>query len=223
MSDLFVEPAVVHRLAVALRFVDRFTATPVSERQEVHLVGHEWWRPVFREEDSSYRFVVTNREVPALGAVDVAVASARPDAVYRNRVAFQVTIPPPGPVPVPLTTAHYLVERPLWPTRTLPIPPRETALVGRLLRAGQPLADHRVLFEATGPPGPATPEAWTDEHGEFLFRLPDLRVRVNPIVTTANLQAEVTDGGGAPQVITAPVLPLNVPIGQVTQVTVTVN
>lgn len=220
MSVLWVSPAITHELAAAVRLVDGFTGTPLRERYDVRISGQEWWVPLYREEDATYRFLLSNRPLPALGSVSLVVTSPDPGAAHADLGGLTLTIPGPAP-PVPLTVGHFLVEHPLWPTRSFRPPPGETFIKGRCVRAGQPVAGQLVQIAEGAAPLPATPAARTDADGEFAYRLPDLRVDATTpgtVVDTADLHVAVADGGVA-QVLTAPALPIVVPIGRTTAMT----
>lgn len=222
MSAPTVSPRVTHALAAVVRLVDGFTGVPVRERYDVRLTGHEWWTPLFRETDATYRFLVANQPVPALGIVAVTVTPIDPVASHRDIGGLSVTIPPAGPAPVPLDVAHYLVEHAVWPTAAFRPPPGETFVAGRVERAGQPVADQRVRVAAGAPPAITEPAAPTDDAGQFTYRLPGLRVQaatVATVVDTADLFVTVTDNAGAAQALAGPALPITVPIGRPAVVT----
>jgi hypothetical protein len=220
MSCVFDRPAVTLQLATAIRLVDAFTGVALRERYDVRLAGREDWLPVFRVSDATYRFVVSNEPVPALGAVTVTI-TAPAGATHRDADGLSVTIPPAAAPPVPLTVGYFIGEHALWPARTFRPPPGETFVRGRVLRAGAPLPDHRVRIAAGGPPASTVPAAPTDADGEFSYRLPGLRILAQPsgVTDTADLHAEVQDPAGTVQAIAAPTLPITVPIGRTTALT----
>lgn len=214
---LWLTPAVVHRLAVVVRLVDAFTGAVVRERFDVRLVGHEWWTPIFRATDATYRFKVTNAPVPALGATPVRVTPLAVPTTYRDLGGLSVTIPRPGPPPVPLVAGYYLVDHELWPTWAFRPPPGETFVAGRVVRAGRPVADQRVRAATSAAALPAAPAAPTDADGQFVYRLPGLRVSAatpGTVVDSAGLFFAVSDSGGAAQALAAPALPVTVRLGR---------
>jgi hypothetical protein len=205
--SLFLGVDVVHRLAVAVRFFDIFTRDTVQVPLTVTIPALRL-RAFRAESDSTYRFVITNREVPAGGPFDILVET--PGGEYEAREAMQVTLPIVVGHPPPVVRPDYLLEFPLWPTRLRKVPPAETAVTGRIISGGATNVDGlRVfLFEPPGPV-PATPYAYTNGSGEFLFRLPQLHARMSgavPIVT-ATLDIEIRDPILA---LVAPVIPGNV-------------
>ena len=214
-------PQVVHRLAAVVRLVDAFTGLPVRAPFDVRLAGQEWWRPLYRDTDATYRFLVSNRAVPSLGTVAVRLTPLDPAATHRDIGGLSVTIPPAGPAPVPLTPARFLHEHPVWPTRTFAPPPGETVVLGRVRRAGAPVADQRVRLATGGAPGAGAPAAPTDADGAFVYRLPALKVQATAagVVTTAGLFAAVRDAAGTPQALSAPAMPVTVPLGRATALT----
>lgn len=220
MSCVFDRPAVTLRLATVIRLVDAFTGVALRERFDVRLGGREDWLPVFRLSDATYRFVVSNEPVPALGPVNVTI-TAPVGATHRDADSLSVTIPPAGAPPVPLTIAYFLNEHGLWPARTFRPPPGETFVRGRVLRAGAPLPDHRVRIAAGGAPPSTAPAAPTDADGEFAYRLPGLTIVALPgaVTDTADLHVEVRDPAGTVQALAAPTLPITVPIGRTAALT----
>jgi hypothetical protein len=223
VTCVYDRPALAHTLAVAIQLVDGFTGVPIRERYDVRLTGMEWWTPYFAETDATYRFFVTNRALPAPvpATVPVTIAPIDPAATHDDHGGLVATIPPAGPAPVPLTVARFLVVHPMWPNRGFRPPPGETFVRGTVRRAGIPVPGQLVRL-ATIAPTPAVPAARTDNDGAFAYRLPGLRVQAATpaaVVTTAQLQASVTDGAGIAQTITAPPSPATVPIGRTTVLT----
>jgi hypothetical protein len=99
---------------------------------------------------------------------------------------------------------------PLWPTRSLTVPPGETAIVGRLMDAGgAPLVDHRVAIAASVPGLATAPVTRSDAAGEFLYRLPGLRRA--PSVLSLDVAFAVTAPGGASVPVQSPSHPPAVP------------
>lgn len=161
-----------HRLGVAMRFLDVFTGRPVRVPLAV-TVPAEGWRAVARE-DATYRFVFTEREVPA-GLFDVEVEA--PGGEYVSHVPVRLALPVvPATPPPPAVRGDYLVEPPLWPTRRLRVPAGETAVVALLESGGvNPVEGLEVRLFRDGEPVPAEPFARSDLEGELLFRLPWVR------------------------------------------------
>jgi hypothetical protein len=222
MTATFDHPRIEHRLAAVIRLVDAFTGMPIEQRYDVRLAGQEWWTPRFAEVDSTYRFQRTNRPLPALGTIGVTVSPAVDAPTHRDLGGLTVTIPPAGPAPVPVTILHYLVEHPLWPIRSFRPPPGETFVRGRVIRANVGVPDQRVRIAAGAAPTLTDPAAPTDADGEFSYRLPQLRIQAattTTVVAVAPLFVAVTDAGGAPQTIATPTLPITVPLGRSTAVT----
>ncbi len=182
-----------HRLGVAFRFVDIFTARPVAARLEVSIPA-ERWTAVRRQTDHTYRLVFTERPVPT-GLFDVEVTA--PGGEYVNHRPFQINLPVVAASPP--TRSDYLDERPLWPTRGLRLPQGETAIVGRIQSAGaNPIDDLEIRIFRQGDPLPATPFAVTDDNGEFLFRLPWARHELSGaiVLPPPTVEIHVTGPGG---------------------------
>ncbi len=217
-STLFVPPRLRHRLSVALQFNDVFTGSAVRLPLDVRIEAADWV-PYRSERDSTYRFFRTNDEVEPAGNLTVSVAA--PGGEYRSFEPIQVTLPLPAP-PTPVVRGHFLVEAPLWPTRALRLPHGETAVVGRIASGGvnDPAGLRVFLFEPPGPP-PPEPYAYSDEAGDFVFRLPLLRGSVSGgmAVTEASLGVAVRRNGTPVTVNPATV---NVPLGRISVVELTV-
>jgi hypothetical protein len=227
--------AVAHHLSAALRFVDAFTARPVGVPLHVQadvlpvpvVVGtpNTPWKALPGPYDGTYRFFVTNHTIAPVGPVAISVAA--PGKEYVNHEPFSVPLPRPllahPPTPAP---SDFLVERPLWPTRVLPLPPGETAIVGTVRSVGAtPIAALRIRIWPSALPMPATPYAYTDASGGFVFRLPGLKkVSGGAVSTTASLTLDIRlpplhAVAVAP---TAPTLPFTVRLGQVTTLDISV-
>lgn len=201
---LFVGVDIIHRLGVAVRFFDIFSGETVLAPLQVSIPAVRW-TAFHAETDGTYRFVVTNEDVPTLLNADIEVLI--PGEEYESREAMQVSLPIVVGHPPPVLRPDYLLEFPLWPTRRRRTPPGETAITGRIISGGVTNVDGlRVfLFEPPGP-APVSPYAYTNAAGEFLFRLPQLRARMSgtvPVIT-ATLNIEIRDPTSA---LVAPVNP----------------
>lgn len=203
-------PRFHHRLAIAYRFIDVFTGAVIAEPLRVTIPGRNW--SAYRSaRDYTYRFLVSNGEEVPAGVFDVEVAASGRE--YLGLEPIQAALPvPPIAHPPPVVRADYLVEAPLWPTRAKTLPAGETAVVGRIVSSGGAAnaAGLRLfLFEPPGP-APATPYAWTDGAGDFLFRLPSLKAGVSGgvVVSDRTLNVGVFDGAVSvavtPNTITLP-------------------
>jgi hypothetical protein len=207
--------SVRHQLAVAVRFVDVFTVQPVVVPLDVRVdslpsaVGMPAvpWRAVEGPNDHTYRFLVSNNTVMPTGTVGVAVTARGQE--YVDFEPLTTTLPrvltahPPIPA-----RSDYLLQHPLWPTRSLRLPPRDTAIVARLVSAGStPIEAVRATIWPDGSPMPAFPYAYSDARGEFVYRLPALKTVVGGVITpTANLLIDLR----LPPAYTAVVLPTQV-------------
>ncbi len=189
-----------HHLGAAVRFVDVFTSRTVTVPLDVRaetlpiVIGMPRlpWRAVRGPGDGTYRFLVTNDTLLPLGGIPVTVSA--PGNEYVDFEGLTVTLPRPL-VAHPPTPARsdFLVEHPLWPTRSLGLPPGETALVASLVSAGAtPVAGLKVTVWPDGSPMPATPYTYSNGDGEFVTRLPDLKsVSGGVISTTAALRIDL--------------------------------
>ena len=225
-------PWVRHRLAVALRCVDAFTGALVTVPLDVRVetlasypdMPRLPWRAQ-RATDGTYRLLTTNETQPPAAAVDVVVTA--PDGEYLDLEPAPIVLPRPiaGPFPV---RGDFIVTRRLWPTRRLPLPKGETAVIGTIrTAAGAPAAGHRVtLGEAPIPPG--APYGYSDASGDFLVRLPNVRTLSPPpasvIRATASLSIELRAPPAFAALVapTAPAFPLPVPIGQPSTLFITI-
>ncbi len=228
-------PGIVHHLGAALRFVDAFTGRPVSAPLDVLaetlpvVAGMPTtpWRAVPGPNDGTYRLLVTNRIVMPVGPVPVTVVA--PGREYVNFEPFSIALPrafvahPPTP-----DRSDFLVERVLWPTRLLRIPSGETAIVGHVHSAGglTPIVALRIRIWPSGAPLPATPYAYTDDAGDFSFRLPALKGSVSggAVASTADLDLDVRlpPAYAVAASIAAPPVPFTVDLGRVTTLQITV-
>jgi hypothetical protein len=214
-------PQIVHRLAAAVRFVDAFTTSPLRVPLLVSVPARRW-PALYSAGDATYRFLVSNGAVLA-GAFDVDVTA--PGGEYVNWEPFQMQLPPPAlPHPPPLRAGDFLLTRNLWPTPLLRLPPAETAVAGLVVsNSAAPVAGLRVrLYKPPGPP-PANQYTRTDASGGFLFRFPQLRGSASGgvVVSTAAVVAEVRDALDNPLVVT-PAGPQDIPLGEVSVLTLTV-
>ena len=204
MSTLFVGVDLIHRLCIAVRFSDMFTGETVDTPMSVTIPSLRL--AAFRADtDFTYRFVVTNRDIPVAAAADLQVEI--PGGEYRAVEEMQVSFPISVGHPPPIIRPDYLAEFPLWPTRRRRPLAGETAVIGRITSGGATnVAALRVrLFVPPGPP-PVRPYTYTDSNGEFFFRLPQLKARMSgstPILT-ATLGVEIRDALNA---IVSPVNP----------------
>lgn len=189
-----------HRLAVALRFVDVFTRRPIDASLLV-TIPELGWEAVHCATDSTYRFLVTEADIPSVSNLEVHVED--PGHVYLNHSDIRLTLP--WTVPTPNTMADYLEEHVLWPTRLFQVPWGETAVVGRLTSDSAPVVDLDVFFTAgvrlfSPTPDepqvpPVTPFARTNSDGEFLFRLLDVSRAVSGDPDPLEVGVEVKRGG----------------------------
>ena len=182
-----------HRLATAVRFVDMFTSRPVTVPLDVRaeslppVVGMPAlpWRAVAGPNDGSYRLLVSNDTAMPGGAITLDVTA--PGAQYFDFEPLVVTLPRPL-VAHPPTPARsdFLVEHTLWPTRALRLPPGETAVAGRITSGGaSPRAGLKITIWRDGSPMPPSPYTYSDDRGEFVFRLPDLKTVVGGVIAAA--------------------------------------
>ncbi len=225
-------PAIQHRLARALRFVDVFSGrqvdVPLDVRAETLPVVPGMPRLPWRAaaKDGVYRFFVSNHVVDPVGAIRVTVTA--PGGEYVNHEPFDINLPATlaGPFPLP---SDYLVERPLWPTRKVVIPTGETALLVSVRSAGATnVAGLRVHARRTAPapPPPAIPDppyGYTDAEGACVVRLvrPEFK-RVfsgGTLLSAVSLQLELRapPAFAVPIAITSPPMPIpNVRLGETT-------
>jgi hypothetical protein len=228
-----------HRLGASVRFVDAFTARPVTVPLDVRAetlpvvpgMPAVPWRAVRGPEDDTYRLMVSNETVMPAGAVTVQVTA--PGDQYANLEPLVVTLPRPL-VAHPPTPARsdYLVTHALWPTRAYRIPPGETAILGRIVSGGvSPIAGLRITCWLDGTPMPATPYAYSNDRGEFVHRLPTVKmvmggtisptaslqidVRLPPLYTTVVVPTLITTDAGAVLGI-----PMTIAVGRVAQLTI---
>jgi hypothetical protein len=192
--------SVRHRLGSAVQFVDVFTSKPVDCPLDVRAdtlpivpgMPRVPWRAVRGRNDDTYRFFVTNAVVMPVGPIAVSVSA--PGNEYADLEPFSVTLPRPL-VAHPPTPARsdYAVQHRLWPTRRLKLPPGETAIVGRLVSGGiTPVARLKVTIWPNGVPMPASPYSYSNDEGEFVHRLPDLKIVNGGVISPmASLQIDL--------------------------------
>jgi hypothetical protein len=226
---------VQYRLAAAIRFLDAFTGAPVGVPLEVRaeklpivksmpLVP---WKAVAGLNDATYRFLVSGQDVMPVGPIPITVTAPR--AEYVDFEGFSVVLPLPL-VAHPPTPARsdLLIEKTLWPTRVIKVPPGETAIVATIKSAGATTVENLRIKIWSGPgPAPVQPYAYTNASGEALFRLPDLKMVVAGVISsiaTLHLEIRVPPAPYAVAVVptqikteTGVVLPLPFPVrlGQV--------
>jgi hypothetical protein len=228
-----------HRLGAVVRFVDVFTQRPIDLPLDVRsealpaVVGMPYlpWTAVRGANDEGYRFLVHNNTVMPVG--NIAVTVSAPGREYVDFEPLTVTLPRPLVAHPPMPArSDYLVQHPLWPTRSLLLPPGETAIVAHLTTAGvTPIARLKVTVWVDGTPMPPSPYTYSNDAGEFVYRLPDLKtVNGGVISTTASMRLELkippayvasvaptqikTDAGALLAV------PFAIPLGQATNLTI---
>jgi hypothetical protein len=226
---------VAHRLSAAIRFVDAFTAKAVAQPLDVRAetlpvvlgMPNPPWKAVRGPNDDTYRFLVTNNTVAPVGPIPISVSAPGEEyASFELLEPFTVTLPRPivAHPPTP-DRSDFLVERTLWPTRLLKVPPGETAIVGRVTNATGPVPALKVRMGKAPGPLPAAPYTYTSDSGEFVIRLPGLKtVNGGVPTTTASLLIEllVPPAYAVTVAPTAPVFPITVRLGQVTTLQITV-
>jgi hypothetical protein len=184
-----VAPRVEHRLLAALRFRDAFhdpliaTTPPIRTALEVSLPALGLVA-LYADSDATYRFPIPPRLAVAPGNYAVDVVST--DGLYVNHGAIEIALP--RTVSTPARASDFLETFALWPTRRFPLPADETAVIGRIQGAGT-IAGLKVRLYCGAGPVPAQPFTYTDDRGEFVFRMlrpgcpttgdPDVHVVVN--------------------------------------------
>ena len=118
-----------HRLGTAVQFVDIFTSKPVDLPLDVRadtlpivpgMPGIPW-RAARGPNDSTYRFLVNNDTVMPIGDIPVTVIA--PGKEYVDFEPFAVALPRPFAAHPPTPArSDFLVQHPLWPTRSLGLP-----------------------------------------------------------------------------------------------------
>ena len=186
-----------HRLGSAVQFVDAFTSTPVRVPLDVRVetlpavlgMPRLPWRAVRGPGDDTYRFLVTNETVAPVGNVDVRVDA--PGREYASFEPFALALPRPLTAHPPTPArSDFLVQHALWPTRSLRLPPGETAIV-RPCAAPGPRRSRasRSRSGRTGSRSPRSPYAYTSDAGELVYRLPDLKTVVGGVVSADGVAA----------------------------------
>jgi hypothetical protein len=229
-----------HRLGAAVQLVDAFTAKAIQLPLDVRadklpaVIGMPRlpWRAVRSFNDDTYRFFVTGNQ--AMPAGNIAVTIVAPGQEYVDFEPMAMVLPRPL-VAHPPTPARsdFRVEHPLWPTRSLALPPGETAIVARCVSGGiTPIGALKITIWPAGAPQPAVPYTYTTDRGEFVYRLPDLKtVNGGVISTTASLDLNIRTppayvGTVVPTQIRTDLgvviaAPFAVPLGRVTNLTIT--
>jgi hypothetical protein len=194
-----VDERVQFRLAAAVRFEDAFTLAPVDVPLDVRAETLPIvtsmpllpWKATLGKTDTTYRFFVADRTVMPVGAIAVKVTAPREE--YVDFEGFSMVLPRPLVAHPPTPAASdFLIKKTLWPTRALKVPAGETAIVATVKSAGaNPVAALRIkVWTGLGPP-PATPYTYTNDAGEALVRLPDLKTVVGGVISptaTVNLE-----------------------------------
>lgn len=225
MNGTTDRPIVTHALGASIVFVDAFTSSrvgvPLDVRADVLpvVVGMPMlpWRAVAGD-DASYRFLVTNNTVMPAGNIAVTVSAVGGEYVDFEPLTMALPRPVVPPPPPPVKRADYLVQKTLWPTRRYRMASGETAVVGRVTSAGAtPTSLLQVRIYPAGGPPPATPYTYTDDAGEFLYRLPGLKKSATPLVTTADLDIEIRVPPAYAVVVAplAPAFPVTLDLGVV--------
>ena len=229
-----------HRLGTALQFIDAFTSKPVDLRLDVRAdslpvapgMPAVPWRAVRGPNDATYRFLVANNTAMPIGNIPITVSAPGKEYIDFEPTAVALPRPLVAHPPTP-ARSDFLVRHPLWPTRSLPLPPGETAIVAHVVSAGAtPIARLKVTIWADGLPMPPSPYAYSTDGGELLFRLPNLKTVVGGVIAPdASLLIDIKAppayvAAVAPtQITTAIGTPLGVPfpirLGQITHLRIT--
>jgi hypothetical protein len=231
--------SVRHRLGASVLFVDAFTSKPVDVPLDVRaetlptVVGMPTlpWRAIRGPNDDTYRFFVTNAVVMPIGPIGVTVTT--PGDEYVNFEPLGVLLPRPF-VAHPPTPARsdFVVQHILWPTRTLKLPAGETAIVARLVQGGvTQIAALKITVWLDGLPMPVAPYTYSNERGECVYRLPDLKtVNGGVITSTAALRIDVKPPPYVASVVPTLIktdlgavlgIPFSIRLGQVTNLAIT--
>ena len=156
-------------LAAAFAFRDVFVPESagvlVAVPLEVSALGALAWRG----DDGTYRISLSG-PAPTVPAGTFPVSVSAPGGAYAALDPITVTLP--RAVSSPPVRGDFLQIVPLWPTRRLRLPPGETAVHGVVTQLGVPQPGLRILLHPGAVPPPGTPEARTDERGEFVYRFP---------------------------------------------------
>jgi hypothetical protein len=229
-----------HRLGTAVQFVDIFTSKPVDLPLDVRadtlpivpgMPGIPW-RAARGPNDGTYRFLVNNETVMPIGNIPVTVIA--PGKEYVDFEPFAVALPRPF-VAHPPTPARsdFLVQHPLWPTRSLGLPAGETAIVAHFISGGvTPIARLKVTIWPDGQAIPPSPYTYSTDDGELVYRLPNLKtvtggviapdasllidVKLPPAYISAVAPTQMTTDTG-----TLLAVPFPIRLGRVTNLTIT--
>lgn len=191
---------VQYQLAAAVRFLDAFTGAaigvPLDVRAETLPIVKGMpllpWKALAGPTDATYRFLVSTGSVMPVGPIPITVTAPR--AEYVDFEGFSVVLPRPL-VAHPPTPARsdFLIEKTLWPTRVIKVPPGETAILATVKSAGATTVEKlKIKMWTGGGPAPVAPYAYTNASGEALFRLPDLKTVVGGVISaTATLNLDI--------------------------------
>lgn len=214
-------PTFTHRLAIAYQFADAFTGLLVRSPLVV-TIPELRWTAVRSEQDFTYRFVVTNQDVPTGGPYDVVVTSTAGDYVALDPI--DVTLPIVVAHPPPVRRSDYLVTLPLWPTRRF-ASVNETVVIGHVTSLGAtPVDQLKVVLDRTPTSyGNARPFTRTDPHGDFLYRVPESKAwdsANNVPITQETLVITITDTNGNNVIPTPTQFPIDVGATQIVRFTI---
>ena len=194
VTSQLLHPTITHRLGAVVQFIDHFTGLPIRTPLRASIPDQRW-DAIRSESDLTYRFIRTHREIPT-GSFDVVVEC--PSGEYERIEQVTITLPIVVGHPPPIVRDDYLSRFPLWPTRRLRPEVGETVVTGRVLHTAPPLAPAvgmRVRLSTPVIPPAGTAYAYTNAQGEFVYRLPGLRMSISGgiPVTTATLNVEIRD------------------------------
>ena len=214
-------PTFRHQLAIAYQFTDAFTGLVVRTPLAV-TIPELRWTALRSEQDFTYRFVVTNQDVPAGGPFDVVVAAPLGDYVALEPIAL--TLPVVVAHPPPVRRSDYLVSLPLWPTRKF-AGVNETVVIGHVTSSGATSVDRlKVVLDRTPAPyGNPRPFTRTDAHGDFLYRVPESKgwdTANNVPITQETLAITVTDSNGNSVIANPSQFPIDVGATQIVRFTI---
>jgi hypothetical protein len=230
-----IRPFIHHRLGVVLRFIDVFTGGPIDALLDVQAPAlplpppparppNVPWRAVRMPEDATYRFLASGGESLPAGSIDVVVTDAV--GAYVDFEPLSVSLPRPLANPPTPERSDFLVIHPLWPTRRSARVAGETAVVGRIVSAGALASVDRLRIRLGPSPLPAQPHAYTDRHGDFLFRLPGLKRKVvgTVVTSTVSLDVDILEPPTFTTSVTptSPAFPFVIPLGETTVIEIQV-